>query len=72
METGSGVVELVADRDRRRAWTLLVDGAPQSHVDLDDPRHLEFGYMRQLGHLIDLMAGRTASRCGCCTWAAAG
>jgi spermidine synthase len=55
-ETGSGVVELVADRDRRRAWTLLVDGAPQSHVDLDDPRHLEFGYMRQLGHLIDLMA----------------
>jgi spermidine synthase len=55
-ETGSGAPELVADRDRRRAWTLLVDGAPQSHVDLDDPRHLEFGYMRQLGHLIDLMA----------------
>jgi spermidine synthase len=55
-ESGSSVVELMPDRDRRRAWTLLVDGAPQSHVDLDDPRHLEFGYMRQLGHLIDLMA----------------
>lgn len=35
---------------------LLVDGAPQSHVDLDDPRHLEFEYVRRLGHLIDLAA----------------
>src|SRR5260221_4014794 len=52
----SGVVELVGDPDRRRAWTLLVDGAPQSHVDLDDPQYLEFEYMRRLGHLVDLAA----------------
>jgi spermidine synthase len=52
----SGVVELAGDPDRPRAWTLLVDGAPQSHVDLDDPRHLEFEYMRRLGHLVDLAA----------------
>ncbi len=52
----SGAVELVGDPDRPRAWTLLVDGAPQSHVDLDDPRHLEFEYMRRLGHLVDLAA----------------
>jgi spermidine synthase len=52
----SGIVELVGDPDRPRAWTLLVDGAPQSHVDLDDPRHLEFEYMRRLGHLVDLAA----------------
>ena len=51
---GPGAVELVADPDRPRAWTLLVDGAPQSHVDLADPRHLEFEYMRRLGHLVDL------------------
>ena len=51
---GQLAVELVADPDRPRAWTLLVDGAPQSHVDLDDPRHLEFEYMRRLGHLVDL------------------
>jgi spermidine synthase len=51
-----GAVELVGDPDRPRAWTLLVDGAPQSHVDLDDPRHLEFEYMRRLGHLVDLAA----------------
>jgi spermidine synthase len=52
----AGSVELVRDPDRPRAWTLLVDGAAQSHVDLDDPRHLEFEYMRRLGHLIDLAA----------------
>src|SRR5262249_3431928 len=53
---GSGLAELAVDPQRPRAFTLLVDGAPQSHVDLDDPRHLEFGYMRLLGHLIDLAA----------------
>jgi spermidine synthase len=35
---------------------LLVGGVPQSHVDLDDPRHLELEYVRRLGHLIDLAA----------------
>jgi spermidine synthase len=35
---------------------LLADGVPQSHVDLDDPLHLELEYMRRLGHLIDLAA----------------
>jgi spermidine synthase len=52
----SGVAELVADADRPRAWTLRVDGIPQSHVDLDDPLYLEFEYMRRLGHLVDLAA----------------
>ena len=47
-------VELTAAPGRPRAWTLLVDGTPQSHVDLDDPRYLEFEYMRWLGHLADL------------------
>ncbi|MEU6093368.1 fused MFS/spermidine synthase [Streptomyces sp. NPDC047079] len=49
-----GLAQLVPDRDRPRAWTLLVDGAPQSHVDLDDPAHLAFEYQRRLGHVIDL------------------
>ncbi len=40
--------------DRPRAWMLLVDGVPQSHVDLDDPRHLELEYVRRIGHLADL------------------
>ncbi len=54
-QPGAGrLVELLGDLDRPRAWMLLVDGTPQSHVDLDDPRHLEFEYMRRLGHVVDL------------------
>jgi spermidine synthase len=49
-------VELLGDLDRPRAWVLLASGVPQSHVDLDDPRHLELEYMRWLGHVIDLAA----------------
>jgi spermidine synthase len=55
-DVDSGIAELVGDPDRPRAWTLLVDGTPQSHVDLDDPQYLEFEYMRRLGHLVDLAA----------------
>lgn len=51
-----GLAELLPDRDRARAWTLLIDGAPQSHVDLDDPAYLSFEYQRRLGHVIDLAA----------------
>ena len=51
-----GLAELIPDPDRPRGWTLLVDGAPQSHVDLDDPAHLSFEYQRRLGHVADLAA----------------
>ncbi|MGV9640930.1 spermidine synthase [Streptomyces sp. NPDC003514] len=51
-----GLAELIPDPDRARAWTLLLDGAPQSHVDLDDPAFLSFEYQRRLGHVIDLVA----------------
>ncbi|WP_335941431.1 spermidine synthase [Streptomyces sp. PTD5-9] len=53
---GGGLAELVPDRDRPRAWTLTLDGAPQSHVDLDDPTFLSFEYQRRIGHIIDLVA----------------
>jgi hypothetical protein len=49
-------VELLADPDRPRAWTLLVASTPQSYVDLDDPLYLEFEYVRRLGHVLDLAA----------------
>ena len=55
-EIGHGAAELVGDPDRPHGWTLLVDGTAQSHVDLDDPTHLEFEYIRRIGHLIDLCA----------------
>jgi len=35
---------------------LLVDGVPQSHVDLDDPEYLDFEYVRRLGHVVDTAA----------------
>ncbi|MGQ4515626.1 fused MFS/spermidine synthase [Streptomyces sp. DW26H14] len=53
---GGGVAELVPDRERPGASTLLLDGAPQSHVDLADPTHLDFAYQRRLGHAVDLLA----------------
>ncbi|MFE5894277.1 spermidine synthase [Streptomyces sp. NPDC056468] len=55
-QVDGGLAELIPDPDRARAWTLLVDGAPQSHVDLDDPAHLSFEYQRRFGHVIDLVA----------------
>jgi spermidine synthase len=55
-EVASGTAELVPDRDRPQAWTVLLDGAPQSHVDLADPRRLTFEYQRRLGRVADLAA----------------
>jgi spermidine synthase len=52
----SGLAELIQDPDRASAWTLLIDGAPQSHVDLADPTHVEFEYVRRMAAAIDLLA----------------
>jgi SAM-dependent methyltransferase len=54
-EVGHGCAELVSDPDRPTAWTLLIDGTAQSHVDLADPTHLEFEYVRRTGHLLDVL-----------------
>jgi spermidine synthase len=51
-----GTAELLGDADRDGSWMLLVDDTPQSHVDLEDPTHLEFEYVRRIGHVIDLAA----------------
>jgi spermidine synthase len=51
-----GHAELLRDADRRASWMLMVDGVPQSHVDLDDPGYLDFEYVRRLGHVIDTAA----------------
>jgi spermidine synthase len=52
-QVDTGIAELVRDPDRPGGRTLLVDGIPQSHVDLDDPRHLEFDYVRRLAHIVE-------------------
>ncbi|MFN2539455.1 MAG: spermidine synthase [Mycobacteriales bacterium] len=48
-----GTAELARDLDRPRGWQLMVDGTPQSYVDLDDPEHLEFEYVRLLADVVD-------------------
>lgn len=37
-------------------FELVVDGTPQSHVDLDDPTHLHFEYVVRMGAVIDRLA----------------
>ena len=44
---------LEPDRWSPGAVTLVVDGTPQSHVDLDDPSRLFFEYVQRIGHVID-------------------
>ncbi|CCG05313.1 conserved protein of unknown function, putative S-adenosyl-L-methionine-dependent methyltransferase domain [Blastococcus saxobsidens DD2] len=51
-----GTAELLADADRDGSWLLMVNDTPQSHVDLEDPAHLEFEYVRRMGHVLDLAA----------------
>ncbi len=48
-----GTAELVRDLDRPAGWMLLVDGTPQSYLDLDDPTYLEFEYVRLLADVIE-------------------
>lgn len=44
---------ITPDRWIPGAYTLTVDGTPQSHVDLEDPTHLFFEYVQRMGHVID-------------------
>jgi SAM-dependent methyltransferase len=54
-EVDHGDAELVAEPDRPWAWTLLVNGTAQSHVDLAEPTHLEFEYVRRIAHVLDAL-----------------
>lgn len=39
---------------------VFIDGVPSSHVDPDDPRRLDFEYMRWVGDVIDSLPGEGA------------
>ena len=41
------------DRWTPGAYELIVDGTPQSNVNLDDPTNLFFEYVQRMGHVID-------------------
>ncbi len=45
--------EIRPDRFVPGAFELVVDGTPQSHVNVDDPTDLFFEYVQRMGHVID-------------------
>jgi len=47
------------DRFRPGMKTLVVDGTPQSQVDLQDPTELGFEYIQRIAHVIDLIGDPT-------------
>lgn len=51
--TRAGQARLLPDTDHPAAYLLTLDDTPQSYVNLDDPTHLEFEYIRRLAHLAD-------------------
>lgn len=53
MDITTGTAEVRPDRENPRSVTLLVNGVPSSHLDLDDPTWLEFEYMQQMAVVID-------------------
>jgi spermidine synthase len=52
------VVEIRADPKRRGGRLVLQDGVESSYVDLLDPTHLEFEYLRHLARVVDAVHPR--------------
>ncbi len=52
-EIQTGVAELYPDPDVEGAWTLLINGVAQSHVDLGDPQLIAFDYVRRMADIVD-------------------
>lgn len=67
----TGTVEVVRDRDDPRSVTVLVNGVPSSHLDLDDPTRLDFEYMQLMAAFVDHLPARplavTHLGAGACT-----
>lgn len=55
LETSGYTAAIQPDRFVPGTFELVVDGTPQSHVNLDDPSQLFFEYVQRMGHVIDLM-----------------
>lgn len=52
-ETTYHCARVVADPDRAGGRTLVLDGVRHSYVDVDDPTHLEFTYVRAIASVVD-------------------
>ncbi|WP_420713466.1 fused MFS/spermidine synthase [Streptomyces sp. IMTB 1903] len=52
-ETRYHCARVVADPDRDGGRTLVLDGVRHSYVDIDDPTHLQFEYVRAIASVVD-------------------
>jgi spermidine synthase len=55
IQTTHSVVTIEADPARPSGRMLFLDGHESSYVDLTDPTHLEFSYVRRIGDVLDLV-----------------
>lgn len=53
LKTSGFRAEIEHDRWVPGSFSLVVDGTPQSHVNLDNPAELFFEYIQRMGHVID-------------------
>jgi len=58
VETAYFCARVEVDPERPSGRVLWLDTLRHSYVDLDDPTHLEFGYVATFGDLVDEVAGR--------------
>ncbi|CAM5516173.1 Spermidine synthase OS=Streptomyces cyaneofuscatus OX=66883 GN=G3I52_10125 PE=4 SV=1 [Streptomyces cyaneofuscatus] len=52
-ETRYHCARIVADPERATGRTLVLDGLRHSYVDVEDPTHLRFGYVRAFASVVD-------------------
>jgi SAM-dependent methyltransferase len=55
IQTARTVVSIDGDPSRPSGRMLFLDGHESSYVDLADPTHLEFSYVRRIGDVLDLV-----------------
>ena len=60
VQTSYAHARIEADPSRPAGRLLYLDGIECSYVDLADPAHIEFGYVRRLADAIDLVAAPAA------------
>ncbi|WGD36768.1 fused MFS/spermidine synthase [Lysinibacter sp. HNR] len=52
------IATIEKDRHVPGAYELVVDGTPQSHVNMANPKELFFEYVQRMGHVIDLVGAK--------------
>ncbi|GIF09416.1 fused MFS/spermidine synthase [Actinoplanes siamensis] len=55
VETAYHCARVESDPDHPGGRTLMLNSAPHSYVDLNDPRHLEFEYVQWIGAVADVL-----------------